>query len=115
MMGRIKNRWLLAGLLALFLVAGLVSAISTLGPAPGDSVAQPVAKAIDTLDRLLLVYADGLEHVAGRFAGNGMAAEAEGLLLRVLLIRRRLLGPTDPRTLAASRARAEARAAIVRP
>ena len=87
-----KNRWLLAGLVAIFLAAGLISAVSTLGPGP-DSADRRAAEGPDLLDSILLVYGDGLYRVAGHYLGRDMHAEAEPLLRRVLWIRESILGP----------------------
>ena len=86
-----KNRWLLAGLIVVFLAAGLISAVSTLGPDP-DSGVRRAAEGPDILDSILLVYGDGLYRVAGHYLGRDMHAEAAPLVRRVLWIRESILG-----------------------
>ena len=56
---------------------------------------------IDTLDTVLLIYSDGLAHVAQRYRDSQNYETAVLLFKRVLMLRNNILGPDHPNTVEA--------------
>jgi hypothetical protein len=96
MITRGKTRMLLVSLLGFFLFVALTQWLS----APEPNTATPAVggspTAIDTLDTLLLLYADALAHVAQRYVDAESYETAVLLLKRVSLLRKNILGPDHP-------------------
>ena len=98
-----KSGILLVLLVAVFAVAGAVQWIAwpdspagIAGPdASGDGRDPPSAET--TLDNVMLVYADAISHVAGRYLEAESYETGILLLERVIIVRRGVLGPEHPR------------------
>lgn len=97
MIARRKTRLLLFGLLGLFAFVAFTQWLS----APGDPGTESLTIAesapnIDSLDTILLLYADALAHVATRYVEAESYETATLLLKRVARIRTSILGPEHP-------------------
>ena len=131
----VKTRLLLFALLGFFAFVALTQWLSAPEPRPGPvdgsrtaesgspSAGAPVVDEsppdIDTLDTVLLIYADGLDHVAQRYRDAESHETAVVLLKRVFLLRNDILGRDHPSTAEAQlrydealRAHEDARAGI---
>lgn len=110
-----RRTWLLLAALVLIFAAVGVAQWGIWGPGPaGDSggasvggngaeLAQDGAApdASTTLNNVMLIYADAINHVAGRYLEAESYETAILLLERVVRVRRGVLGPDDPGTLEA--------------
>ena len=106
MITRRKTGLLLVVLLGCFAIAGFVqwsswpddaSAFIDTEPGPGDGGPDALSPpdALTTIDNVLLVYADGMAHVAGRYLDAERYETAIVLLERVVRVRRGVLGSED--------------------
>lgn len=108
MITRGKTRLLLFGLLGFFAFVALTQWLSaperpSTAVVKGSPNADGFADAdtppgLDTLDTVLLLYADGLTHVAQRYMDAESYETAVLLLKRVFMVRQNILGPEHPIT-----------------
>lgn len=114
MITRVNTRLLLFALLGIFAFVALTQWLSAPEPRPGPVEGPMTAESgspsaggpavdesppdLDTLDTVLLIYADGLAHVALRYRDAESHETAALLLKRVFLLRNDILGPDHPST-----------------
>ncbi|MDE0363191.1 MAG: hypothetical protein OXI74_18600 [Rhodospirillaceae bacterium] len=98
-----KSGILLALLIVVFAVVGAVQWIAwpdspagIAGPDASVSGRDPPS-AETTLDNVMLIYADAISHVAGRYLEAESYETGILLLERVIIVRRGVLGPEHPR------------------
>ncbi len=97
-----KSGILLVLLIVVFVVAGAVQWIAWPDPpagiagsdASGAGLEPPSAQT--TLDNVMLIYADAISHVAGRYLEAESYETGILLLKRVIIVRRGVLGPEHP-------------------
>ena len=97
-----KSGMLLVLLVAVFAIAGTVQWIAW--PDPRAGVADHAADGPDrdppsaetTLDNVMLIYADAISHVAGRYLEAESYETGILLLERVIIVRRGVFGPEHP-------------------
>lgn len=111
MIGRVKTKLLLFALLGFFGFAALTLWLSAPEPSMPGPVAGGSPSDIDTLDTVLLLYADALSHVAQRYMDAESYETAVLLLKRVFVLRKNILGPDHPTAVEAQLRYAEAVAA----
>lgn len=90
-------------LIAVFAVAGVVQWIAWPDPparivgSDASGAGRDPPSAETTLDNVMLIYADAISHVAGRYLEAESYETGILLLERVIIVRRGVLGPEDPR------------------
>ena len=97
-----KSVMLLVVLIAVFVIAGAVQWVAW--PDPRVGIAGPNSGGTDldppsaetTLDNVMLIYADAISHVAGRYLEAESYETGILLLERVIIVRRGVYGPEHP-------------------
>lgn len=98
---------LLVLLVVVFAVAGAVQWIAWPEPPAGIAGSDASGAGVDppsaqtTLDNVMLIYADAISHVAGRYLEAESYETGILLLERVIIVRRGVLGPGHPRVMEA--------------
>jgi hypothetical protein len=96
MIGRVKTQLLLFALLGFFAFVAVTLWLSAPEPNMQGSAVSGPPTAVDTLDTVLLLYADALAHVAQRYVEAESYETAVLLLKRVFVLRKNILGPDHP-------------------
>ena len=96
-----KSGMLLVLLIAVFAIAGAVQWIAWPDPragiaGPGGAADRDPPSAETTLDNVMLIYADAISHVAGRYLEAESYETGILLLERVIIVRRGVFGPEHP-------------------